>query len=141
MAIGQVSENKKDTISQKLEEVKLNGQASQNVFQWVQIPLKFSYQKSYYRLRFSARLGTDLMWLYNSKGTFINSRLDGLNTSEKLNRLNVNASGQLMAGYQLNHKIQVGGSIYMNHQLGSNFTNYNSRFQSKGFGWYVRWGL
>lgn len=131
----------RDTIARHSQEGVLKGQASQNVFQWIKVPLKFSYQKSLYRLRFSARVGLDFMWLYNTKGTFINSNLDALNTEEKLKKLNANASGQIMAGYQLNHKIQVGGSLYMNQQLGSNFVNYNSRFQSKGCGVYVRWSL
>ena len=128
-----------DTAYSKSEAFK--GYTSQNDFNWLSIPLKLSYQYSIARLRFSGRIGADFMWLYSSKGTFINSRLDALNTDEKLNRFNVNASGQLMAGYQLNHKIQVGGSVYLNQQLGSNFTDYNSRFKSKGFGWYVRWSL
>lgn len=131
----------RDTIARHSQEGVLKGQASQNVFQWIKVPLKFSYQKSLYRLRFSARVGLDFMWLYNTKGMFINSNLDALNTEEKLKKLNANASGQIMAGYQLNHKIQVGGSLYMNQQLGSNFVNYNSRFQSKGCGVYVRWSL
>lgn len=131
----------RDTIATHSEQRPLKDQASQNVFQWVQVPLKFSYQKSLYRLRFSARLGADVMWLYNFKGKFINTNLDGFNSEEKLKPLNVNASGQIMAGYQLNHKIQIGGSFYINQQLSSNFTNYNSRFKSEGYGLYVRWGL
>lgn len=131
----------RDTIARHSQEGVLKGQASQNVFQWIKVPLKFSYQKSLYRLRFSARVGVDFIWLYNTKGMFINSNLDALNTEEKLKKLNANASGQIMAGYQLNHKIQVGGSFYINQQLGSNFANYGSRFKSHGFGWYVRWSL
>ncbi len=128
-----------DTIYKRSEQLK--GEVNQVEFQWIQIPLKISFQYSLNRLRFSVRAGADFMWLYNLKGTFINSGLSGLNEVEKLKKFNVNTSGQLMAGYQLNHKFQVGGSFNFNQQLGSNFANYYSRFQSKGFGWYIRYSL
>jgi len=130
-----------DTIGSTSEEISMAGQVPQNTLRWLQVPLKFSYQYPIWRMRFSARVGVDLLYLYKASGSIVNDKLDGLTTigegEHKLNRLNCNANAQIRAGYQLNTHFQVGGSLYYNQQLGSNFKNYNSRFQSRGIGWYV----
>jgi hypothetical protein len=132
-----------DTIAKRKEESKLENQLDQNTFEWLIVPLKLSYQYPYKRVRFSVRTGVDLSWLYNAKGSFINSDLESLNlvTEKELRRFNANLFAQFMTGYQINKKFQVGGSVYYSSQLGSNFKNYNNQFQNTGLGLYVRMGL
>jgi len=134
-----------DTTSKILQQKVLENQSSQNEFNWLSIPLKLSYQYPIGRLRFSVRAGADFKWLYNTSGYLINNTLNGLvSVGEGIhstNKFNINASGQIMAGYQINHRIQAGGSLYLAKQLGSDFSQYSSKFQSRGFGWYVRFNL
>lgn len=132
-----------DTIKVRSEQLK--GQTNQNHFKWMMIPLKISYQYPHNRLRLSVRAGLDLMWLYHFQGSLINKNLDGVvkigELEHQVKRFNANASTQIMAGYMLNRKIQIGGSIYYSHQIGSNFITYKSRFQNLGYGYYLRYSL
>jgi hypothetical protein len=107
--------------------------------------VKFSYQYPVKRLRFSVRAGADFSWLYDYKGSLINSKLNQVvaigDGEHALNKFNVNASLAFMAGYQLNKQFQVGGSVFGNQQLGSNFANYSGKFKNNGLGWYLRYSF
>lgn len=119
-----------------------NGAKSSISFRWVQMPVRLSYQYNRNRLRFSLRAGVDVMYLYKVQGAYINSSLDGLTKigsgNQTINRWNLSGNVQFMTGFQLNKQWQLGAQAFYNQQLGSNFSKYNSRFQSSGIGWYLR---
>jgi len=134
-----------DTTASYAEQQSVDNQSSETTLKWLSIPIKFSYQYPIQRLRFSVRAGADFSWLYASKGSLINSKLEqviAINQGEQtLNKFNVNASLAFLAGYQLNKQIQIGGSVFTNRQLGSNFANYTSKFRNQGMGWFVRYSF
>lgn len=134
-----------DTTASHSEQKIIENQSSQNTLKWLSIPVKFSYQYPIKRFRFSMRAGADFSWLYDYKGSLINSKLNqvvAINEAEhKLNRFNVSGSLAFMAGYQLNKQFQVGGSVFSNQQLGSNFANYAGKFKNNGVGWYLRYSF
>jgi hypothetical protein len=134
-----------DTTASHAEQKTVENQSSQNTLNWLSIPVKFSYQYPVKRLRFSVRAGADFSWLYDYKGSLINSKLNQVvaigDGEHALNKFNVNASLAIMAGYQLNKQFQVGGSVFGNQQLGSNFANYSGKFKNNGLGWYLRYSF
>ena len=94
-------------------------------------------------MNYTVRTGTDISWLYNVNASYINSDYKSVSMvkDEELKRLNASASVQFNVGYEMNHRLQIGGNAFYNKQLGSNFRKYKHRFENAGLGFFVRKGF